>query len=126
MSLDITFYGKNGQETATIEFDENFYQWLAKSDFSEIGTPHPKTLIIDEEEDEHDVVELDKGTISNRKRLIDFFKEEICQETPKMLKNLGESPSKEEYKQETQRLKKLIEILEYLENQNYHYLERVT
>lgn len=126
MSLDITFYGKNGQEPTTIELEEKFYEWLAKSDFSEIGTAQTVRLTIDGEEDEHNVIDLNKGIITNRQRFVEFFKEAILQESEIMLKNLGESPSKEEYQQESYKCKKLYEILEYLKNQQYSFLERVT
>ncbi len=124
--LDIKFYGQNGQEPATIELAEVFYEWLTKSDFPEIGIPQPRQLTIDGEEDKHDLVDLNKGTISNRQRLIDFFKEEIVQESVTMLENLGDYPSKTEYQEQSYKLRKLQEILKHLENKNYVYLERVT
>lgn len=122
--LDIAFYSENGEPYAQIELSPEFYERLAKSDFSEIGTSHKINIKIDGEEEEIEAISLSKGKITNRQRLIDFFKEEIVEESRKMLKNLGKSPSKDEYQQQTYPLSKLQEILEYLENTQYTYLQK--
>jgi hypothetical protein len=69
---------------------------------------------------------LNKGKITNRQRLIDFFKEEIVEESKKIKTKLGELPSKDEYKQQTYPFFKLIEILTSLENTEFDYLQKVT
>ncbi|MGI0480693.1 hypothetical protein ACN4EE_07875 [Geminocystis sp. CENA526] len=126
MSLDITFYGKNGEvEPSTIELSQDFYEKLIESGFGEIGTSHKNKISIDGEEAEIDLVDLEKGKITNRDRFIDFFKEEIIEESKNMLQSLGDSPSKEEYQTYYYPLKKFQEILSYLENNKYQYLQRV-
>jgi hypothetical protein len=124
--FDIKFYGNNGESPVTIELSRDFYQKLLQSDFTEIGTSHEKIVEIDGEKEEIEAIDLNKGKIPNRQRLIDFFKEEIVEESIKMLEKLGDSPSKEEYKEQTYPLRKLQEILKYLENTQYSYLQRVT
>lgn len=126
MSLDITFYGKNGEvEPSTIELSEDFYEKLIESGFPEIGASHKIKIKIDEVETDIEVVDLEKGKITNRDRFIHFFKEEIIEQSKNMLQSLGDSPSKEEYKTHTYPLRKFQEILLYLENTHYQYLQRV-
>lgn len=123
MSLDMTFYSKNGEAPATIEFSEQFYERLIKSDFSEIGKLHKVQVEVDEEKTEINAIDLDKGKITNRQRLIDFFKEVIVEESLNMIEKLGDSPSKEEYKSQTSTLKIFQEILQCLKNPQYSYIE---
>ncbi|CAD5946088.1 hypothetical protein PCC7805_02257 [Planktothrix agardhii] len=123
MSLDITFYSKNGEAPATIEFSEQFYERLIKSDFVEIGKRHKLELIIDDEKTEIDAIDLDKGKITNRQRLIDFLKEVIVEESLNMIERLGDSPSKEEYKSQTSALRIFQKILQCLKNPQYTYIE---
>jgi hypothetical protein len=66
-------------------------------------------------------VDLNKG---NRHRFKDFLLEAIQQQSETMLKNLGDSPSKEEYQSESYPLRKLQEILKLITNPQYQYLER--
>jgi hypothetical protein len=35
--LDISFYANDGKQPYSVEVTDNFYEWLAKSDFSKIG-----------------------------------------------------------------------------------------
>lgn len=126
MSLDITFYGKNGEvEPLNIELSERFYQKLIESGFAEIGASHKNKISIDGEDAEIELVDLEKGKITNRDRFIDFVKEEIIEESKNMLDSLGDSPSKEEYKTYTYPLRKFQQILSSLKNTKYKYLERV-
>lgn len=120
--LDITFYGKNGVSPATIEFSDKFYETLIKSDFAEIGKVRELEIVIDEEKSKIEAIDLEKGTITNRQRLIDFLKESIVQESLNMLEKLGDSPSKQEYKETTSTLRIFQEILKCLKNREYCYL----
>ncbi|GCL43417.1 hypothetical protein [Dolichospermum planctonicum] len=126
MSLDITFYSKNGEASDTIEFSEQFYEKLIKSDFTEIGASHKIKIKVDEEEQEIEAIDLNKGIITNRQRLIDFFKEKIVEESKNMIEKLGDAPSKDEYEKQSYSLKKFHEILASVEDKKYDYLERVT
>ena len=127
--LNIKFYSKNGESPITIQLSREFYKRLAESDFSEIGISHKKQINIEEEPEEIEVIDLDKGKITKRKRLMDFFKEEIVEESGIMLEKLGEGdplPSKAEYKEQTYSLRKFQEILKLLENTQYSYLQKFT
>jgi hypothetical protein len=129
--LDIKFYSKNGESPITIELSREFYKRLIESGFSEIGISHKKqiNIEIEEESEEIEVIDLDKGKITNRKRLMDLFKEEIVEESGIMLEKLGEGdplPSKAEYRQQTYSLRKFQEILKLLENTQYSYLQKFT
>ncbi|MCW9681867.1 hypothetical protein FJR41_013860 [Dolichospermum planctonicum UHCC 0167] len=124
--LDIKFYSKDCESSVMIQLSDELYERLAKSDFSEIGQPHKMKIEIDGEEDEIEAIDLNKGKITNRQRLIDFFKEEIVEESKKIKTKLGELPSKDEYKQQTYPFFKLIEILTSLENTEFDYLQKVT
>lgn len=124
MTLDITFYKENTESSATIELSDEFYEKLAKSDFAEIGKTLKKPIKTDDEEVEMEVIDLCKGRITNRQRLIEFCKEEIVQESRIMFEKLGDSPSKEEYNQYSSDLRQLHEILKHLEDSQYHYLAK--
>lgn len=127
--LDIKFYSKNGESPITIELSQEFYKRLIESGFSEIGISHKQSINNEEESEEIEVIDLDKGKITNRKRLMDLFKEEIVEESGIMLEKLGEGdplPSKVEYKEQTYSLRKFQEILKLLENTQYSYLQKFT
>lgn len=123
--LNIKFYAKEGEPTDTIDFSPDFYERLAKSDFAEIGLSHKIKFKIDGEETDIEVIDLEKGKITHRQRFIDFCKEEIIEASKNMLNSLGDSPSKEEYQTHSYPLRKFQEILSYLENTHYQYLQRV-
>ncbi|MGB3192421.1 MAG: hypothetical protein WBB43_23690 [Limnoraphis sp.] len=120
--LELAFYSKNDQSPCYIEVPEDLYEWLIHSEFSKIGKSVPRKIKIDGEEETLPVVQLGKG---NRKKLRNFFVEVIVEDDYKMLKELGDSPSKQEYQAATSHLKKLQEIRKLLENENYQYLQRV-
>jgi len=119
--LDISFYGKNGELQEIVEVSESFYEWLARSEFSEIGASRETSINIDNEESLLKLVDLNKG---NRQRFKDFLLEAIQQESEAMLEKLGDSPSKEEYQKESYPLRKLQELLKIITNIQYQYLER--
>lgn len=120
--LDIIFYPGNGQPPHYVELSEDFYEWLAKSDFSKIGESVQKKIIIDDDEEDVPIVDLE---LENRRRFRSFFIEEIVGESDRMLTKLGESPSKNEYQAATYKLRKLQELRKCLENHKYRYLQRV-
>lgn len=43
--LDIIFYSENKEEAKAIAVSEEFYQWLARSDFSRIGKSNALTRV---------------------------------------------------------------------------------
>ncbi|NJS11818.1 MAG: hypothetical protein HC789_16320 [Microcoleus sp. CSU_2_2] len=121
--LDISFYSTNGSESETVDVAENLYEWLAKSDFSKIGGESIDIKIyLDEEDVILPLVELDRDI---RQQFKKFFSEAIISESDAVLTKLGDSPSKEEYQTGTYRLRKMLELLKCVENENYQYLQRI-
>jgi hypothetical protein len=120
--LDISFYTKNGQPPYSIEVTENFYEWLAKSDFSKIGKSVTRKIEVEGEKEKLLLVQLGKVT---RQKLKAFLLEAISQESDAMLTQLGDSPSKKEYQDATYRLRKLQELRKCVDNEKYLYLQRV-
>lgn len=121
--LDISFYSTNGSESETVDVAENLYESLAKSDFSKIGGLSIDIKIyLDEEDVILPLVELNPDI---RQQFKKFFSEAIISESEAVLTKLGDSPSKEEYQAGTYRLRKLLELLKCVENENYQYLQRI-
>ena len=120
--LDITFYTTTDQPPRSVEVAEDIYEWLAKSDFSKIGKSVPTKILLEGEKEKIPLVKLSKG---NRKKLRSFLVEKIIRESHAVLTQLGDSPSKKEYQDGTNRLRKLQELLRCVENEDYLYLQRV-
>jgi hypothetical protein len=121
--LDISFYITNGSESETVDVSETLYEWLARSDFSKIGGESIDTEIyIDEENVILPLVTLNQDI---RQQFKKFFSEAIISESDAVLTKLGDSPSKEEYQAGTYRLRKMLELLKCVENENYQYLQRI-
>jgi hypothetical protein len=121
--LDISFYTTNGSESETVDVGETLYEWLAKSDFSKIGGESIDTKIyLDEENVILPLVELNQEIRQQFKKI---FSEAIITESDVVLTKLGDSPSKEEYQTGTYRLRKMLELLKCVENENYQYLQRI-
>ncbi|MGB3267229.1 MAG: hypothetical protein WBA89_25150 [Microcoleus sp.] len=121
--LDISFYTRNGSESETVDVGETFYEWLAKSAFSKIGGASIDTKIyLDEEDVILPLVELNQEIRQEFKKM---FSQEIISESDAVITKLGDSPSKEEYQSGTYRLRKMLELLKCVENQNYQYLQRI-
>lgn len=121
--LDISFYTTNGSESETVDVGETLYEWLAKSDFSKIGGASIDTEIhLDEENVILPLVELNQEIRQQFKKI---FSEAIISESDVVLTKLGDSPSKEEYQSGTYRLRKMLELLKCVENENYKYLQRI-
>ncbi len=122
--LDISLYSKSGKPPITIDVSEKLYAWLSQSDFAEIGVTRPQKIAIDGDEIVVEVVDLNKGKISNRKRLREFLVEVIVQEVNEMFIRLGEAPSKKEYQEATYTLRKLQQIKTCLEDEAYQFLQK--
>ncbi|MEG4857846.1 hypothetical protein QUB75_09170 [Microcoleus sp. K1-B6] len=121
--LDIIFYAfKTARPPHYVEMSEDVYEWLVKSEFSKIGKSVPRNILIDEEEEKLPVVELDRDI---RQKLRNFFRDAIICESDTVLTKLGDSPLKEEYQTATYRLRKLLDLLKCVENEDYQYLQRV-
>ncbi|MEG4838595.1 hypothetical protein [Microcoleus sp. B9-D4] len=121
--LDFIFYAfKTELSPHYVEMSEEVYEWLVKSEFSKIGKSVPRNILIDEEEEKLPVVELDRDI---RQKLRNFFRDAIICESDTVLTKLGDSPLKEEYQAATYRLRKLLDLLKCVENEDYQYLQRV-
>ena len=121
--LDISFYTTNGSESETVDVGETLYEWLAKSQFSKIGGASIDTEIyLDEENVILPLVELNQEIRHQFKKI---FSQEIISESDVVLTKLGDSPSKEEYQSGTYRLRKMLELLKCVQNENYQYLQRI-
>jgi len=120
--LDVSFYSQGQESVAPIEIPEDFYEWLAKSDFSKIGLSEKREMKIDDEPEQVDVVVLDWET---RRKYSDFFRDEIVKQSDQMLEKLGDSPSKEEYSPFYSRLKLLQDLRKQIENETVKYLGRL-
>lgn len=119
--LDITFSSQDKEEAEVMEVSEEFYQWLARSEFSRIGKSEVKEMKVDGEPVEVSIIQLEG---MNRRKLSDFFRDAIVQETDEMQDKLGSSPSKEEYQESTYRLLMLQKLRKQIENEQYKHFQR--
>lgn len=121
--FDISFYSANGEPSDSVRITAATYEWLAKSAFSKIGGESVETKIyLDEENVIMPLVELNQDIRQQFKKI---FSEAIISESDAVLTKLGDSPSKEEYQSGTYRLRKMLELLKCVENENYQYLQRI-
>ncbi|MGL5192026.1 MAG: hypothetical protein ACRC8Y_00285 [Chroococcales cyanobacterium] len=123
--MEIIFYPQDSQlEPQDIKVSKEFLQWLAGSKFMAVGTDLPTKINIQGEEAELPLMPLEQGNNSNRQLLTDFLRDAIILESEKIIENLGDDPSKEEYQKLTYPLKKLHELRRCVENETYQYLQR--
>ncbi|MEG4087451.1 hypothetical protein [Microcoleus sp. POL10_C6] len=121
--FDISFYSANGEPSDSVRITAATYEWLAKSAFSKIGGESIETKIyLDEENVILPLVELNQDIRQQFKKI---FSEAIISESDAVLTKLGDYPSKEEYQEGTYRLRKMLELLKSVENENYQYLQRI-
>ncbi|MEG3917599.1 hypothetical protein QUA07_00460 [Microcoleus sp. T3_A4] len=121
--FDISFYSANGEPSDSVRITAATYEWLAKSAFSKIGGESIETKIyLDEENVILPLVELNQDIRQQFKKI---FSEAIISESDAVLTKLGDYPSKEEYQSGTYRLRKMLELLKCVENENYQYLQRI-
>lgn len=122
--FNISFYSANGEPSDSVRITAATYEWLAKSAFSKIGGESIETKIyLDEENVILPLVELNQDTRQQFKKI---FSEAIISESDAVLTKLGDYHSKEEYQEGTYRLRKMLELLKSVENENYHqYLQRI-
>jgi hypothetical protein len=120
--LDIIFYPENDLPPAYVDLSDTFYEWLARSDFSRIGQSQSTPIELEGESLELPLISLEQST---RKQLAEFLRNQIVDETDRVLDQLGESISKQNYQDVTYGLRKLQELRKCVENQTYSYLQRV-
>jgi hypothetical protein len=119
--LEMTFYSDEKDTVEVVEFSEEFYEWLIKSDFSKIGKSEEKEMKGDEEVVKIPVVVLEG---QNRRKFSNFFRDAIVQASDDMLSKLGNSPSKQEYLDASYSLKMLQELRKFIEDEKIKYLSR--
>jgi hypothetical protein len=120
--LDFIFYPQVGQAPAYVEVSESLYEWLARSEFAKVGQSHLRSLLLDGEELALPVVDLGGET---RQELAHFLRDQIIEESDRVIGLLDELPSKAEIQEMTYRLRKFQELRKCVENPAYTYLQRV-
>lgn len=119
--LDITFYLHNKEEAEAIEISDDFYHWLAQSEFSKIGQPQIQEITVDGEKNKVSAIKLED---MNRRIFSDFFHNAIVQETEELLGYLENSSSEQDYQDATYRLRILQNLRKCIENEEYKYFQR--
>ncbi|MEM9216112.1 MAG: hypothetical protein AAGD25_17425 [Cyanobacteria bacterium P01_F01_bin.150] len=119
--LNVTFYADNGQIPHSIRMGEAFYEWLATSDFAQVGRSKPTPIQIDGELIELPLITL---TSTTQSMFIALFNEMVLSETTAMLNDLDNNVTQDMLASRTYRLKKLIELLNCLKSGNFSYLQR--
>ena len=117
--LDIEFFGRDKQPMCRVEVADNFLLWLARTDFARIGEETATDLSIDGELLTLPLVKLAPVT---RKTFVEFFTESVLLHTKQILLQLEQDKPQAEL---VYRLKKLMELLDCLKNEDYQYLQRV-
>ena len=118
--LSISFLSDDGKESRSIRVIDDFYEWLARSEFSKLARSQVTRIELEGEMAELPLVPLVAET---RSGLIDFLSETIFRETRSMLGDLEQSVVQSELSVKTYRLKKLLEILDCMKSSVYQYLQ---
>jgi hypothetical protein len=121
MMLDLIFYPQMGQAPAYVEVSESLYEWLARSEFARVGESQVRSLSLDGEDLDLAVVDLGQET---RQGLASFLRDQIIEESDRVLGELDEVRSKAEVQEMTYRLRKFQELRKCVENPLYGYLQR--
>jgi hypothetical protein len=121
MMLDLIFYPQMGQAPAYVEVSESLYEWLARSEFARVGESQVRSLSLDGEDLDLAVVDLGRET---RQGLASFLRDQIIEESDRVLGELDEVRSKDEVQEMTYRLRKFQELRKCVENPVYDYLQR--
>ena len=120
--LSFSFYLDNGEEEEIVDIPDELYQWLTHSEFSKIGQSEERDVKIDGEITKIAVVPL-MG--SNRRKLSNFFRDAIVQESDRMLNQLSHSSSKEDYLAVSYTLRILQNLRKLIEDEQFKYLSRI-
>jgi hypothetical protein len=120
--LDLIFYPQTGQIPVYVEVSESLYEWLARSEFAKVGKSHLRSISLDGEELQLSVVDLEQDI---RQGLAQFLRDQIIEESDRVLGKLNELESKSEVQDMTYRLRKFQELRKCVENPAYQYFQRV-
>lgn len=126
--MEIIFYKENGEDTI-LEVSEEFYKWLALSNFSKIQKSAEYKIKSDIEEMNIEAVKLENGI---REKYISFFQNTILENTyPLILKleennktNLLKASSKSNSMEDiVYKIKKCYEAISCLSEEDNIYME---
>ena len=117
--LDIEFFSDDKQPVYRVEVADTFLLWLARTDFANIGEEISTDISINGKPSTLPLVRL---APSIRKTFVEFFTESVVLHTKQILCQLEQDRLQTEL---VYRLKKLIELLDCLKNEEYQYLQRV-
>jgi hypothetical protein len=120
--LDFIFYPKVDRDPVYVEVSESLYEWLARSVFGQVGQSQVRSILLDGEALELPVVDLGGET---RQGLSHFLRDQIIEESDRVLIGLDEVRSKSEVQEMTYRLRKFQELRKCVENPAFSYLQRV-
>lgn len=119
--LSFHFYSADGQVDHTIRVSEQFYDWLARSPFSQVGRSRLTALCLEGEWVDLPLVSLGNPT---RSLFTTLFNELIVSETAELLRFLDEGAGALGWLECQERLKRLLELLSCVKNSEYAYLQR--
>ncbi|MCB1155989.1 MAG: hypothetical protein H7A25_12905 [Leptospiraceae bacterium] len=126
--MEIIFYKENGDETI-LEISEDFYKWLALSDFSKIQKSTGIEIKTEVEEINIEAVRLENGI---REKYISFFQTTILENTYPLILKLEEksktnllkaSSNQNSMENIVYKIKKSYEAISYLSKKENIYME---
>lgn len=117
--LSINFYAADGIENASLDLSEEFYTWLAHSEFSKIAQAQIVPLQLEEAIVPLPLVELLPEV---RRNYVRFLSDAIVAGTKTILEHLEHPDLTHELHNDKYRLKKLITLLDLLKHERYQYI----
>ena len=117
--MDIEFFSRDKQPLCRVEVADTFLLWLARTDFARIGEEAATELSINGKQLTLPLVRLAPST---RKTFVDFFTQSVVTHSKQVLLQLEQDSLQLDL---VYRLKKLLELLDCLQNEDYQYLQRV-
>lgn len=119
--LSINFFSNGDYPPHSIRVVDQFYEWLARSEFASVGQTAQVEIEVDEEPVNLPLVRLDDFT---RQSFIQTLSETFFQETRRMLGEMERGLATEGLGEQAHRLRLLLEMLDCLKNPAYEYLQR--
>lgn len=117
--LSINFYSADGIENESVDLSEEFYAWLAHSQFSKIARAKSTLLELEDEAISLPLVELVPDV---RRSYIQFLSDAIVEGTKTLLEHLDRPNKTDLLDGDKYRLKKSIALLTLLKNEVYQYI----
>ena len=117
--LSIIFYSADGIENDSVDLSEEFYAWLAHSQFSKIAQAKSTLLELEEETISLPLVELIPEI---RVSYIQFLNDTILEGTKTLLEHLEQPNTADVLDDDKYRLRKAIALLTLVKNEVYQYV----